>query len=356
MTASSSMPDLQPEGDLPLPASREHQIIHQQPVGTLIVDPDTVVRFANPAASRMLGVPEERLVGEAFGIPLLSSAVSDLNVPASDGSVRTLAMRVTKLGRDGSRLVTLFDVTGRTRVYEHEHRLVETLQRSVLLEEMPRLPAVRLAARYIPGEGDVRVGGDWYDAIPLPDGRVGLAIGDVAGHGIDSAALMSQLRNAQRAYALEHASPATVVHRLDMLLYHLEPRRMATMIYLCFDPAAGSLTFTAAGHPYPLLITPDGEKRFLRGGRTLPLGSREPEGRPTQTISLPPGSTLVLYTDGLIERRGRSIEDGFAALAAAVTPSYSDPEACCEAIVAALLDSEQPDDDVAIVVMQTSED
>lgn len=354
MTAFAGMPGPRAEGDGSTAGGREREIVSQQPVGALIVDSATVVSFANPAATRMLGVPADRLVGQAFGLPLLSGAVTDLNVAASDGSVRTLAMRVTELGPDGRRLVTLFDVTGRARVYEHEHRLVETLQRSVLLQEMPRLPGVRLAARYIPGEGDIQVGGDWYDAIPLPDGRVGVAIGDVAGHGIGSAALMSQLRNAQRAYALEHASPATVVHRLDTLLYHLEPQRMATMIYLCFDPEANSLTFTAAGHPYPLLVLPGEAPRFLRGGRTLPLGSREPEGRPTQTVSLPPGSTIVLYTDGLIERRGRSLEDGFSRLADALTPCHGSPEACCEVIVSSLLGSDQPDDDVALMVMQTT--
>lgn len=329
-------------------------IVEHQPVGTLVVDADTVVIYANPSATRMLRVPPERLIGSAFGLPLVSSSVTDINVPGEGDSVRTLAMRVSGMAEErGHRLVTLFDVSGRARLYEHEHRVVETLQRSLLQERMPELPGLRLAARYIPGEGEVRVGGDWYDAILLPDGRIGLVIGDVAGHGIGSAALMAQLRNALRAYALEHLATAEVVHRLDALLYHLEPRALATMVYLIYDPNRRTLELTAAGHPYPLLICKDREPMFLRGGRTLPLGAAEPSGRETQTVGIASGSTLVLYTDGLIERRTSPLDAGFRQLAATVRPELTDPEETCEAIVAGLLGEEQPADDVAILVMRT---
>lgn len=329
-------------------------ILECQPVGTLVVDAHTMVKYANPAAVEMLGVPPARLMREAFGLPLVSNHVTDINVPGEAGTVRTLAMRVTELdGEPGNRLVTLFDVSGRTRLYEHEHRLVETLQRSLLLERMPELPGVRLAARYIPGEGEVRVGGDWYDAILLPDGRLGLVIGDVAGHGIGSAALMSQLRNALRAYALEHQSTSGVVHRLDTLLYHLEPRALATMVYLIYEPESGALSLTAAGHPYPLLVTADDRRVFLEGGRTLPLGAAEPSGREVETVTLAPGSTLVLYTDGLIERRSSPLDAGFKTLASLVRPGLSDPEQTCDALVAGLLGEERPADDVAILVLHT---
>lgn len=329
-------------------------ILERQPVGTLIVDVSTMVKYANPAAVQMLGVPAERLMREAFGLPLVSNQVTDINVPGQDGAVRTLAMRVTSLEDEtGDRLVTLFDVSGRARLYEHEHRVVETLQRSLLLERMPELPGVRLAARYIPGEGEVRVGGDWYDAILLPDGRLGLVIGDVAGHGIGSAALMSQLRNALRAYALEHLSTSEVVHRLDALLYHLEPRALATMVYLIYERESAALSLTAAGHPYPLLVTSEDHRLFLQGGRTLPLGASEPSARETETVTVPPGSTVVLYTDGLIERRRRPLEAGFDALASLVPSGRTDPEETCDAIVAGLLGEEQPADDVAILVMHT---
>ena len=332
-------------------------ILEHQAVGTLLVDGDTVVRYANSSAIQMLGVREDRLIGEVFGLPLVSDSVTDVNVPVDDQTVRTLAMRVSGVEADGAayRLVTLFDVTGRARLYEHEHRLVETLQRSLLLEQLPEIPGVQLAARYIPGEGDVRVGGDWYDVIQLPDGRLGLVIGDVAGHGIGSAVLMSQLRNALRAYALEHKVTSEVVQRLDTLLYHLEPRALATMVYLIYDPETRSLTLTAAGHPYPLLAGSDGQTRYLRGGRTLPLGAAEGTERKPQEVSVAAESTLILYTDGLIERRRSSLDDGFDKLAAVIDPEVIDPDETCETIVQGLLGDGQPGDDVAILVMRTVE-
>jgi len=330
------------------------EIVAHQPVGSLIVDAETIVRFANPAAAAMLGVPPERLVGEVFGLPLLPGGVTDVNVPGEEDAVRTLAMRVSELPAPPERyLVTLFDVSGRARRYEHEHRLVESLQRSILLDRMPALPGVRLAARYVPGDGEVRVGGDWYDAIPLPGGRLGLAIGDVAGHGIGSAALMSQLRNALRAYALEHESPAAVVDRLDELIQHLEPKGMATMIYLVYETGSGALTFAAAGHPYPLVVGAGGETSFLQGGRSMPLGTGWRDRRFHHTVVLPPASSLVLYTDGLIERRSRTLDDGFATLAAHAHAAGQDPDAMCEAILGSLLGGEAPDDDVAMLVMRT---
>lgn len=132
-----------PRGDA-APDAPARAIVDHQPVGTLIVDEQTVVMFANPAAAEMLRVPRERLVGEVFGLPLTTGGVTDVNVPDEDDSVQTLAMRTTKwTGGEGKWLVTLFDVSGRARLYEHEHRLVESLQRSLLLERMPALDSSR---------------------------------------------------------------------------------------------------------------------------------------------------------------------------------------------------------------------
>lgn len=330
------------------------EIVERQPVGTLIVDSGTIVRFANPAAVAMLGVPREELVGEVFGLPLVKGEVTDVNAAGSDGSVRTLAMRVSELPDDGAQLVTLFDVSGRARRYEREHRLVEALQRSLLLERMPELPGISLAARYVPGEGEIRVGGDWYDAIPLSDGRLGLAIGDVVGHGISAAALMGQLRNTLRAYALEHDSPAEILGRLDNLLEHLEPRGMATMVYMIYDPAQSTLRFAAAGHPYPLLAQNGDAPEFLRGGRSLPLGTGVRGHRDDTTVGLSASATLVLYTDGLLERRTqRTLDEGMSKLAASTPLRSAGPDAACEHILGAMLGDEQPLDDIALLVMQT---
>lgn len=324
-------------------------------MGTLIVDEQTVVVFANPAAVEMLRVPLDRLVGEVFGLPLIVGGVTDVNVPGEGGAVRTLAMRTTEFpGGGAQRLVTLFDVSGRARLYEHEHRLVESLQRTLLLERMPAVAGVSLAARYVPGDGEIRVGGDWYDALPLPDGRLGLAIGDVAGHGAASAALMSQLRNTLRAYALEHEAPAAVLDRLDRLLQHLEPGGMATMVYLIYDRLARTLRFAAAGHPYPLLTRQDGGAEFLHGGRSVPLGAGVGAQRNEAEVVLAPGSTLILYTDGLVERRTeRSLDEGLERLAASAGGELPEPDATCELILADLLGEEPPMDDVALLVMRT---
>jgi serine phosphatase RsbU (regulator of sigma subunit) len=302
----------------------------------------------------MLGVPRPQLVGEAFGLPLAGDGVTDVNVAGPGGAVRTLAMRVTEMSATpGSRLVTLFDVSGRARIYEHEHRLVESLQRSLLLEQMPAVPGISLAARYLPGEGEIRVGGDWYDAIPLSDGKLGLAIGDVAGHGVVSAALMSQLRNTLRAYALEHDNPAAVIQRLDRLLHHLEPGGMATMVYLVYDPDRLTLQFSAAGHPYPLLAGRDGPQ-FLRSARSLPLGTGIDHVRPDTSVPVSPGSTLVLYTDGLVERRTeRSVDEGMSELALSVPADISDPDDTCQLILERMLGQAPPLDDVALLVMRT---
>ncbi len=342
-------------GDEPLPSAAT--LLSHQPVGTLVVDPGTVVRYANAAASLLLDVPIERLVGEVFGVPLVHTGVTDINVPGPGGSVRTLAMRVRELPAGDGYLVSLFDVSGRARRYEYEHRLVEALQRSLLIDKMPELPALRLAARYRPGEGAVQVGGDWYDAIRLSGGRLGLAIGDVAGHGIESAALMSQLRNALRAYALSHDEPAAVVDRLDRMLHHFEPTGMATMIYLVLDPQTGGLRFCAAGHPYPLVLAADGTPTFLTEGRSLPLGTGIAQERECGETSMPAGSTLVLYTDGLIERRTRAIDEGFDALAAsaqtALAATGDDADALCDALLEEAFADAVPADDVAVLVVRT---
>ena len=330
-------------------------IVASQPVGTLLISGDGVVRFANPAAASLLQIPVEELVGAAFGFPHARDGVTDVNVAGEPGSVRTLAMHVTPLpgAEDGSALVSLFDVSRRTRRYEHEHRLVESLQRS-LLPAMPVTPGVALAARYLPGSREVQVGGDWYDAIPLEGGGLGLAIGDVAGHGIESAALMARLRNALRAYAIEDTSPSGVVERLDRLVDRLEPDVMATLTYLVYEPAERRLAFSSAGHPFPLLVRPGGDVRFLRGGRSPTLGAGVALPRREDHVELPPESVVVLYTDGLIERRDRPLDVGMARLAQSARIAPADPERACEAILSEVLAGEAVADDVAVLVMRTA--
>jgi PAS domain S-box-containing protein len=239
------------------------------------------------------------------------------------------------------------------RLYARELGIVETLQRSLLPESLPQVPGLLTAARYMPGGPGADVGGDWYDAISLDGGRLGIAMGDVVGHGIGAAALMGQLRNALRAYALDGNSPAQVVEKLDKLVQNLEAGRMATLVYMVIAPDLGSVEFSSAGHLPPLVLGPDGVARYLEGGRTLPLGVMPSAEYPQADAELEPGSTIVLYTDGLVEERGASIDRGLGALKEAVTGGPVEPEALCDHIVATLLADRAATDDIAVLTVRT---
>jgi PAS domain S-box-containing protein len=239
---------------------------------------------------------------------------------------------------------------GNARLYEREHKIVETLQRSLLPARLPRLPGISVSARYLPGGADV--GGDWYDAIALEDGGFGLAMGDVVGHGLEAAALMGELRNALRAYALEGLSPAEVVARVDRLVRQLRGDQMATLLYAVMEPDWSSLRFASAGHPPPLLVSRDGAADYLWDGRSTPLGtglSNLQEG----FTSLEDGSTLVLYTDGLVEVRGESLDRGLERLREAVASGPDEPDPLCDHVIDSLLGGRGARDDVALLALRT---
>jgi serine phosphatase RsbU (regulator of sigma subunit)/anti-sigma regulatory factor (Ser/Thr protein kinase) len=237
-----------------------------------------------------------------------------------------------------------------------EHEIAETLQRSLLPDRIAELPGVDIAARYVPATSDVQVGGDWYDVIPLPGGLVGLAIGDVAGHGLHAAATMVQVRMGLRAYALQDPSPASVMCGVHRLVSQLRVPEMVTLLYLVHDPSTGSLRFSNAGHP-PALVVHDGESTYLTGGLAPPLGVTSEAIFTEATHELAPGATLLLYTDGLVERRGVPNTDGLTQLADEVAESVgSDPteglEAVCDHVLAAMIDTDQVADDVALVAVR----
>lgn len=238
------------------------------------------------------------------------------------------------------------------RVYEQEHTIAETLQRSLLPERLPALDGLALAARYLPAGSGSAVGGDWFDALERPDGRVALVVGDVVGHGLRAAATMGQLRNAFRAYALVESSPAEVMNRVNDFLTSGDGDAMATALYLVLDRAGGEVVFSAAGHPQPLLLAPDGA-RYLEGGRSVPVGaSASADFRQTSAV-LPPGATLLLYTDGLVERRDRSLDDRLEELArAAAEEAASDLDRLCEHVLHVVLGDLDPADDVALLAVR----
>ncbi len=239
------------------------------------------------------------------------------------------------------------------RLYEHERGVVETLQRSLLPPSLPLVPGLTMAARYLPAQADAHVGGDWYDVIVLEGGRVAVAIGDVSGHGIRAAALMGQLRNALRAYAFEGYSPSVATSRLDSLVRQLETGWFATFAYAVVEPEADTVTVANAGHPAPVVVSPEGEARFLDKGRGSPLGTARGEDAFDETEhELPAGSLLFFYTDGLVERRGTPLLDSLENLRKVVEAGPADPEALCEHVRSALLGDEPPRDDVAFIAVR----
>jgi PAS domain S-box-containing protein len=236
-------------------------------------------------------------------------------------------------------------------VYEREHRIAETLQRSLLPERLPEIDGVALAARYLPAGRGAAIGGDWYDALELKDGRVALVVGDVVGHGLRAAATMGQLRNACRAYALVEASPSEVVARLNRLLATSGEDAMATVLYLVLDRETGEVAFTSAGHPPPLILTRDGAS-FLEGGRSVPVGAADPAVFREASRKLPTGASLLLYTDGLVERRDVPLEDRLGQLEAAAAAAGGELEEICDQVLDGVLGSHDPVDDVALLAVR----
>ncbi len=235
-----------------------------------------------------------------------------------------------------------------SRLTEHERGLADALQRS-LVPRLPELPAVSLAGRYLPAAA-ARLGGDWYDAFPLPDGRLGLAIGDVVGRGFHAAAIMGQLRSGLRAYAVDGTAPGEALERLGRLLRQLQPGRTATLVYIVLDPHGGGLVAASAGHPPPLVKPVDGEPRLMELPGSVPLGAARYARYDDLEIDFDPGAALVLYTDGLVERAGEPLEAGLERLAATVSEDYDDLEHLGDALVDVMLPEGAGDDDAALLI------
>jgi PAS domain S-box-containing protein len=236
-------------------------------------------------------------------------------------------------------------------VYRREHKIAETLQRSLLPERLPLIEGVELAARYLPGARGAAIGGDWYDVLERPDGRVALVVGDVVGHGLRAAATMGQLRNAFRAYGLVESSPAEVVARINRLVMSGVEEAMATVLYAVLDRETGELSFTAAGHPPPLVLAPDGP-HFLEGGRSVPIGASDPAVFREASAVLPPGCSLLLYTDGLVERRDEPLDERLHKLAAVAGGAGEGLDALCKRVIEAVLGDGDAGDDVALLAVR----
>jgi anti-sigma regulatory factor (Ser/Thr protein kinase) len=227
-----------------------------------------------------------------------------------------------------------------------QRRVAETLQRRLLPQELPAIAGLELACRYLPAAG-ASLGGDWYDVFELPGGRIVLAVGDVVGHGVEAAASMAQLRSALRAYASEGHPPAAVVDAVNRMMLDLGPTSMTTLAYAVLDTADETIELVLAGHPPPLLVDEDGTAHYVPLQGAMALGASQTSTYRTKTVPFPSGTMLVLYTDGLIERRDESIDEGLERLRL-LGENVDEVDRVCTDVVDGMLESEPPDD-VAVV-------
>ncbi|QKW08893.1 SpoIIE family protein phosphatase [Streptomyces sp. NA04227] len=240
-------------------------------------------------------------------------------------------------------------------LYGREAYIADELQRTMLPETLPRAMGVRLASRYLPAAETARVGGDWYDAIPLPGSRVALVVGDVMGHSMTSAAIMGQLRTTAQTLAGLDLPPQEVLHHLDEQAQRLGTDRMATCLYAVYDPVSHRITIANAGHPPPVLLHLGGRAEVLRVPPGAPIGVGGVDFEAVE-LDAPAGATLLLYTDGLVESRLRDVWTGIeqlrerlAATAQLTGPDHPPPlEALCDEVLDMLGPGDR-DDDIALL-------
>ncbi|WDF40947.1 SpoIIE family protein phosphatase [Streptomyces sp. T12] len=240
-------------------------------------------------------------------------------------------------------------------LYGREAYIADELQRTMLPETLPRPTGVRLASRYLPAAETARVGGDWYDAIPLPGSRVALVVGDVMGHSMTSAAIMGQLRTTAQTLAGLDLPPQEVLHHLDEQAQRLGTDRMATCLYAVYDPVSHRITIANAGHPPPVLLHLGGRAEVLRVPAGAPIGVGGVDFEAVE-LDAPAGATLLLYTDGLVESRLRDVWTGIeqlreklAATAQLTGPDHPPPlEALCDEVLDMLGPGDR-DDDIALL-------
>ncbi|NNE12749.1 MAG: serine/threonine-protein phosphatase, partial [Ilumatobacter sp.] len=241
---------------------------------------------------------------------------------------------------------------GRAQMFDVEHTIAVTLQRSLLSEQVPSVEGWRIDPWYSPSNELLMVGGDLYDVVALPDGRFVIVVGDVVGHGLDAASSLGQLRSASRALALDRTRPAEMLDRLDRFAASTPGIRGATLCCAIIEPS-GWGRYACAGHPYPVLVDADGAT-LLTEGRFPLLGYGGGARRDDAELMVEPGASLVLYTDGVVERPDESIDDGFERLRRVVrTIDFRNGEHPARAVGDAMMPGERRDDAVVVCVTRT---
>ena len=319
-----------------------------------------------PWVALRLGTPAVALVGAlvavvaAQEVSLAPSLWNEVDVAPASGvvyvqvAIATMTATALLLAAEAGERDDA--VRARARADEergYEHAVAVSLQRALLPERLVESPDVAVAAIYRPSDDRLEVGGDWYDTLALSGGRIGLAVGDVVGHGLAAAAAMGRLRTAVAALAPDCRSPVELLEQLDDFAAKSQAMHYSSACFATLDPATGVVEHASAGHPPILVVDSRRGARYLEGGLSWPLCAASGKRTPHGTAVLEPGATLLLYSDGLVERRGESIDLGLQRLATAAHRSHAlDPEQLCDAVVAELVDGQRIQDDVVIVAIR----
>jgi serine phosphatase RsbU (regulator of sigma subunit) len=286
---------------------------------------------------QILAIP---MISRGTTLGVLAAAPPDGSFTAEDVAVFSELARLTAAATDNALR------------YEHERDVARLLQRA-MLTDLPATGRLQFTARYLPAEAGLNVGGDWYDAFERPDGDMIAAVGDVTGHGLQAAALMGQLRTALRAFAIDTDGPGEVLTRLHRLLSHLQPDDLATAVFAQVS-GDGLLRWANAGHPPPLLRGPDATVTVLEGHDFL-LGMPLEGARLREFGIRPePGSIVLFYTDGLIERRGVPLGEGIDKLAKAFARADGELDVIADSVLTEMLRDSAREDDTCLLMFRTA--
>ncbi len=333
-------------------------VLRTAPVGFALLDDDLRIVRINDTLAAIDGIPVAKHLGrpatEVF--PALHESVGPLVERVLVTGEPVVDLEVTGENRRGDHIevllscfpvpgevvgtqigIVVVDVTERNRIravedqalrsrLERQAAALDVLQRGLLPRSLPAVPGIELDARYLAVADEVQVGGDWYDAfVPPATGRLYLAVGDVAGHGLGSVETMGQLRNAARGWFLDGEEAAEVLARLNRLLLATEPGQIATLVVATYDPVTAVATLALAGHPPPMVARRDGSVETVAVRPGPPLGVLDDPSFATVEVAIAEGDTFFLYTDGLVERRDESLDVGLARLAAGLGAGAVEP-------------------------------
>ncbi|HYZ17703.1 MAG TPA: SpoIIE family protein phosphatase [Candidatus Acidoferrum sp.] len=367
--------------DLAASEARYRNVIDTAQEGIWILDAEGRTRYCNERMSEMLGYAPDELYGASMDLVFDPEARAEAHeafeqrrrgeagrretwLLRKDGSSVWVLVASTPLqqsdGRFDGVLAMVNDISDRKalelryqKLYQREHHVAVTLQRAMLPAVLPTVGGLEFDAVYHPGATEAEIGGDWYDAIALPDGRVLLSIGDVTGRGLPAAVIMGRMRQAIETLVTYEADPVRLLDAADAVLRRADRNAIVTALVGVLDPAQRTLSYATAGHPTPIVRAPDGTTRQLPG-RGLPLGLRDGRESPTNVIVLPSSALVAMFTDGLVEST-RDIDEGERRVFAALRdPAVADATSPASALVARVLDGAVRDD-VAVLTVRVPE-